>query len=241
MKKILSTILASALVLGVTSCGDDSGEDPIALTITAPSAVSLAAGFEQTISVDAAGSGLASASIQITQGSTTVVTDEMTLSGDEADLDFSFTINATGDYDVALTVTDGAGSSQTANLVLTIACKPSPAFVDDTKVSLVAEAPDFTTGNMGLVGDLTQWADGADIVMTKIGASDCYCALLEPADIASGGFKFRLDGTWDKVEKDSGCGEIDNRTASSAVASDTVSVAIAEWRNSDQFGGGCGN
>jgi len=233
-------MLAMSMILLISSCGDDS-EEPTEITIDAPTALTLGAGFEQTISVDATGTDLSSASIEIKQGTTTVLSDEMNLSGGDANLDFSFTINDLGDYDVTLTVNDGAGSTQTANLVLTIACMPSPQFVDATKVSLVAEAPDFTTGSMGLVGDLTEWADGADIAMTKIGSSDCYCALVEPGAISSGGFKFRLDGTWDKVEKDDACGEIDNRTAASATAADTVNVSIAEWRNSDQFGGGCGN
>lgn len=240
MKKLLSTILAMSMILAISSCGDDS-DGPTAITIDAPTALSLGAGFQQTISLNASGSDLSSASIEIKQGTTTVLSDEMNISGSEANLDFNVTMNDLGDYDVVVTVNDGSGTTQTAQMVLTIACMPSPQFVDATKVSLVAEAPDFTTGAMGLVGDLTQWADGADIAMTKIGSSDCYCALVEASDISNGGFKFRLDGTWDKVEKNDDCGERDNRTAASAAASDTVSVVIAEWRNSDQFGGGCGN
>lgn len=233
-------MLGLGLVLALNSCSEDGDETPVEITIDAPSSVTLGAGFEQTISVDATGGDLASGSIQISQDGSAVVTDEIDLSGNEAKLDFSVTLAALGDYDVTVTVVDAAGESQTANMTLTVACMPSPQFVDATKVSLVAEAPGFTTGTMGLVGDITEWADGADIAMTKIGDSDCYCALVEPADISTGGFKFRLDGTWDKVEKDNSCGEIDNRTTTSA-ASDTLNVAIAEWRNSDQFGGGCGN
>lgn len=241
MKKIISGMIAFSMLLMISSCGGDSDEGPVSVSVDAPASITLGAGFTQTISIDASGSDLTLASIEIKQGSTTIVSDEINLSGSEAALEFSFTIDGTGEYDATVVVEDASGTTETATIALTIACMPSPQFVDAAKVSLVAEAPGFTTGTMGLVGDLTDWADGGDITLTKIGASDCYCTLVEPADISSGGFKFRLDGTWDKVEKDGSCGEIDNRTAASAVASDTVNVVIAEWRNSDQFGGGCGN
>ena len=241
MKKLLNAVVALAVIaFATTSCGDDDGETSVAVTIDAPTEITLGAGFQQRISMSAAGSGLASASIDISQGGMSVLTDNVDLSGNEADLDFDFTINQTGTYDVTVTVTDAAGGEQTAMVNLTIACMPTADFVDANMVSVVAEAPSFTTGSMGLVGQLTDWGNSGidDIAMTKIGESYCYCATVDPTGLASGGFKFRLDGIWERGEKTADCQEIDNRE-STAAASDTLNLTIAEWRNSDTFGGGC--
>ncbi len=236
----MNAVVALAVItLAATSCGDD--DDPaVDIVINAPTELTLGAGFEQTVSVDATGSNLASATIDISQNGTSVITDNISLSGDAADLDFSFTINQTGDFDVVITATDAAGTTSTANLTLTITCLPSPQFVDGSMVSVVVEAPNFTDGTIGLVGDITGWADGEDITLTRLGTSFCFAAMADPADLATGGFKFRLDGTWDKVEKAGDCSELDNRTSTSA-AGDVLSLTIAEWRNSDQFGGTCPN
>ena len=239
MKRIMNAVVALAVItLAATSCGDDDGETPVAVTIDVPATITLGAGFQQAIPIDITGSGLASANIDISQGGTSVLNENANLSGNEANLDFNLTINQTGSYDVTITVTDASGGEQTAMIDLTIACMPTADHVDASMVSVVAEVPSFTTGTVGLVGEITGWADGADIAMTKIGESDCYCATVDPTGLASGGFKFRLDGVWERVEKDASCGEIDNRESSPA-ASDTLSLTIAEWRNSDTFGGSC--
>ncbi|GHE67337.1 hypothetical protein [Roseivirga thermotolerans] len=242
MKNLIRAIMALAVTsLTLTSCGDDE-DDAVAIAISAPAEITLGAGFQQTLAIDATGSGLASATVTISKEGTNVLTDELTLSGDEADLDFSFTINETGDYTAVVTVTDGSGATQSANIALTIACMPTPDHVVASKISFVAEVPSFTTGSVGVVGQFTDWGNNPDVSLTKVGESDCYCGTVETT-IADGGFKLRLDGTWDKVEKTSDCQEIlngENRTTT-AVAGDTVAVVVAEWRNSDQFGGGCGN
>lgn len=48
---------------------------------------------------------------------------------------------------------------------------------------------------VGIAGDLTGWADGADIVMTQMRSDQRFYADVEFP--AAGGFKFRLDGLWD--------------------------------------------
>lgn len=48
---------------------------------------------------------------------------------------------------------------------------------------------------VGIAGDLTGWADGADIVMTQMRSDQRFYADVEFS--AAGGFKFRLDGLWD--------------------------------------------
>jgi hypothetical protein len=56
-------------------------------------------------------------------------------------------------------------------------------------------------------------------------------------------YKYALS-SWDYVEKDASCGEIANRQLTLSYGSNgtqTVNDTVLNWRNSEQFGGECGN
>lgn len=48
--------------------------------------------------------------------------------------------------------------------------------------------------SIGIVGDFTTWADGADVLMTEVTPHNWYAS---GVNITAGGVKFRVDGGWD--------------------------------------------
>lgn len=240
IKRFLNFSMSLALAFLVVACdSDDGGDTSPAPTTDLAAELNKAAGLDQTIDFAVSGTDLTEIEIAITQNGASVLDATDVLTGAEADISFGFKINELGDYQVAVTVTDAAGNASVSESVLTISCMPSADFVSNDLVSVVVQAPGFTTGELGLVGEITGWGED-DVALTRIENTDCFCTTADADALASGGFKFRLDKTWDKVEKDSDCAEISDRS-STAAASDTLVAVVAEWRNSDQFGGGCGN
>ncbi|MGE5263098.1 MAG: alpha-amylase family glycosyl hydrolase [Acidobacteriota bacterium] len=100
----------------------------------------------------------------------------------------------------------------------------------------------YIAGTLSLLnGGYPDWNPGA-VVMTKVDNTH-WTIQLTGNETVQLQYKYTL-GDWNYVEKDSACGEINNRQITLAYGSNgtqTVNDTVQNWRNSNQFGGPCGN
>jgi glycosidase/fibronectin type 3 domain-containing protein len=92
-----------------------------------------------------------------------------------------------------------------------------------------------------LDGNLPQW-DPAGVALEQVDATH-WAIEFTGKEGTQIDYKYAL-GTWDYVEKDASCGEIDNRALTLSYGSNGTQVVadtVQNWRNSDRFGGPCGN
>ncbi len=100
----------------------------------------------------------------------------------------------------------------------------------------------YIAGSLSLLnGGYPDWNPGA-AVMTQVDSTH-WTIQFTGNETVQIQYKYTL-GSWDYVEKDNACGEINNRqitltygTNGTQIVNDTVQ----NWRNSNQFGGPCGN
>ncbi len=261
MKKVFTRILLCGVVAAVIySC--DNGNADVTVFNAAPEIsfpediASVTAGQPADLSVtvtDGEVSSLSSGTITLLSGDTEVATKTESLSGSSATLTLSAEetgiVSLTpGGYRLAISVTDSENTTSNDTTDVAIVCEALPACMEAGKRTVIVVAPSHTTNlsgfeQVGLVGSLTGWGGDPDIVMTQISAN-CFCAAVEfPENVE---YKFRLNSNWDFVEKRDDCSEEDNRTEVGSAPADgeeetPILLTVGEWRNSDQFGGGCPN
>lgn len=247
MKKLVYTLSGVlAMMYAFTACDNGNSDADILNSppgITLPETLSAFAGSQQTISVsfsEGAVSDLASATLTLSLGDAEIASVTESLSGDQGSVSLTFTVTEPGTYSLKVTASDSEGASSEVTTDIAVSCEPLASCVAAGAVTVIAVVPDFTTGDLGMIGSLTDWGGQNDIAFERIGTSNCFCAAVPSEDLEGAEFKFRLNSTWDTGEKTSDCEEIDNRS-STAAAGDLVTFTVAEWRNSDTFGGGCPN
>ncbi|MGB8648802.1 MAG: alpha-amylase family glycosyl hydrolase [Anaerolineae bacterium] len=92
-----------------------------------------------------------------------------------------------------------------------------------------------------LDGGMPDWDPGA-VALTRVDSTH-WTITLTGNETTQIEYKYAL-GSWDYVEKDGACGEINNRTLTltyGATGTQTVNETVQNWRNGNQFGGTCGN
>jgi hypothetical protein len=92
-----------------------------------------------------------------------------------------------------------------------------------------------------LNGGYPDWDPGA-VTLTKVDSAH-WTITFNGNETVQIQYKYTL-GSWDYVEKDNACGEINNRQITLSYGTNgtqTVNDIVQNWRNSNQFGGPCGN
>jgi len=135
---------------------------------------------------------------------------------------------------LTISATDVEGNSFSAERTINVTekifgCQPDASCVDAAMTTFVVTTPEGTPEDalIELVGSFNGWPGELDenYVLTNNGPN-CYCiAVMLDADAE---FKFRRDGSWDKVEKDAAGGEVDNRIFTFS-AGDVVDITIEKW------------
>ena len=139
-----------------------------------------------------------------------------------------------GTLTLTITATDLEGNTGTATRTITVnellvSCQPAASCVDATLTTFVVTTPEGTPADalIEVVGSFNGWPGELDTyyVLTKNG-DNCYCISVKFE--ADAEFKFRRDGSWDKVEKMADGEEVDNRPFTYAEG-DVVNITIAKW------------
>ena len=201
MKKFISMIAISALVVAFWSCDDDDDDDaPVNLAapaVTAPAASSVQVGTTANLSFAfTAAAGFQSATVAATAGSATITTNG-TDGATTGTIVVSYVAGATaGAGSVTLTVSDKEGDTGNATAVLTL----SPEPVDPTEIVVTSNITTNTTWETGktyilaariaVVDGVTLTIEPGAVVKGQAGTGSNATALL----IARGG-KLMAEGT----------------------------------------------
>jgi len=224
-----------AIGIMIASCGSKDEVAPT-INITSPDDnITITAGDTIQLTADVSDNEEL-ASIVITDGTnpTTISTfDSVT---DHA-VAYSLTVPAdspAGTLTLTVTATDVEGNSASSTRTITVnelilGCQADASCLDAAMTTFVVTTPEGTPADamIEVVGAFNGWPGelDANYVLTKNG-DNCYCiAVMFDAGTE---FKFRRDGSWDKVEKDAAGEEIDNRVFSGA-AGDVVNITVAKW------------
>ncbi|HET7088361.1 MAG TPA: carbohydrate-binding module family 20 domain-containing protein, partial [Anaerolineae bacterium] len=92
-----------------------------------------------------------------------------------------------------------------------------------------------------LDGNLPEWDPGG-VVLTQVDSTH-WAITLTGKETTQIEYKYTL-GSWDYVEKGASCDEIANRQLTLSYGSNGTQIVndtVLNWRNSNQFGGPCGN
>lgn len=247
MKKIYNLILLITVFLLVTACGEDL---EVTVFNSPPQLIlnnndDFNAGEDVTLTASALEgevSDLASGSMSLLQGMEVLFSTTTNLSGKEATISLPVNVSEPGAYRLAASVTDTEGAVTADTIDINVSCAPLSSCVEAGSVTFVVVVPDFTPddASIGIVGSLTNWGGDPDITLTNISGTNCYCAAVPVEDLDGAEYKLRLNSTWDMVEKNADCSEASNRIPTGA-AGETVTITVAEWRNSNTFNGSCPN
>jgi hypothetical protein len=96
------------------------------------------------------------------------------------------------------------------------------------------DAPVYIAGDFG-VPDYPQWNPGAEKMKMTNNGDGTYQITLKLPTGASPQYKY-VRGTWDAVEKGTGCEEIPNRQILVKGGDSTVNDEVAKWRDTDKCG-----
>lgn len=139
-----------------------------------------------------------------------------------------------GTLTLTITATDVEGNSASSTRTITVeelvlGCQADASCINAAMTTIIVTTPEGTPADamIEMVGSFNGWPGelDANYVLTKNG-DNCYCiAVMLDADSE---FKFRRDGSWDKVEKDAAGGEVDNRLFTYE-AGEVVNITIASW------------
>jgi hypothetical protein len=139
-----------------------------------------------------------------------------------------------GTLTLTITARDVEGNEASATRTITVeelvvGCQAAASCIDAAMTTFVVTTPEGTPADamIEVVGSFNDWPGELDpaYVLTKNG-DNCYCIAV--AFDADAQFKFRRDGSWDKVEKDADGEEIDNRVFTYA-AGEVVNITVAKW------------
>ncbi len=252
MKSILKilSMLSIALMVFVSSCGDDEPTDPTddggttdtsapSVTINAPTAGAIgAAGSAVVVSAAASDNvGIVSVNVTLGNGTVEVVNEDITEFTDP--LSFSYNENITipadvvlGGHTLTITATDEAGNSGSA----TVDIEAYPVYEAGMTTLLITSVPDqvadYSAENtIHMVGAHQEWnVEAADypllIHTDSEGTSTFY---VQVANTGVDGFKFVRGTAWDMVEKDADGKELDNRSVAADL--DKAEFTIGSWRD----------
>jgi hypothetical protein len=233
--KLTKLFFLFAIGIMIASCGSKD-EVPPTINITSP---------EDNITITAGDTIMLSAiitddeelaSITITDGMTptSITTFDSPTSHT---ISYIITVPAdspAGTLTLTITATDGEENSASAERVINVTemlvgCQPETSCVNAEMTTIVVTTPDDTPedATIEMVGSFNGWPGelDSDYILTKNGPN-CYCiGVMIDADSE---FKFRRDGSWDKVEKDAAGGEIDNRVFTYS-AGEVVNITVEKW------------
>lgn len=224
LKKLTFLMLLGGFFM--TSCASDEDFHTATVSITAPTGDIT---VEPGASINFAGTisdtdGLSSLEITSDVG----ISASESISGTEHTFSYSASAPATdGDYSISMEIVNSAGNLTTARRGITVATADPCESTDMTIV--VVTVPDNTPGDamIEMVGGFNGWPGELDANYVMNRRNDgTYCL---PVTIDNGvEFKFRRDGSWDKVEKDANGDEIGNR-AFTADPGNEVSYTVEKW------------
>lgn len=120
---------------------------------------------------------------------------------------------APGEYDMTITVTDGAGNTTSATRKLTVN-EFTPFSCGDGPVVVTVIVPDDTPDDaqVFIAGNFQGWDPGATEMARNPAEPNKFCISVDWTGTEM--FKFTR-GSWDEVEKDAACEEIGDRAYSS--------------------------
>lgn len=176
MKKFLSMMAISAMLVAFWSCSDDEDDDDLNLaapTVTAPAASSIQVGTSANLSFAfTAAAGFQSATVAATAGTATIGTNG-TDGATTGTIVVSYTAGTTaGAGSVTLTLTDKEGDTGNATAVLTLTPEP----VDPNEITVSANITTNTT-----------WATGKTYILAgRIAVVDGVTLTIEPGVIVKG-------------------------------------------------------
>jgi hypothetical protein len=224
LKNLFFMVLLSGLFFA--SCTSDEDFHTATINITAPTGditvepgapITLAGTIEDT-------DGLSSLDITSTVG----ISASESISGTTHTFSYNAAApGADGDYSISIKVTNSAGNITTAKRNVKVATADPCASDDMTIVVVTVPANTPADAKIEMVGGFNGWPGelDANYVMTRRN-DGTYCL---PVLIDAGAeFKFRRDGSWDKVEKDAAGGEIGNRSFKVDIGNE-VSYTVEKW------------
>ena len=229
--KLLKHLMMLALVIFIAaSCSDDEDEPDVTAPtgeLTAPEAgEGFAFGGDLLVTGTVTDDqGLSSITITVTASGATspAITETIT----EFDSNTSHALNSTitlpdevGNYTLSVVAADNSGNEGDEGVAIVVGVQ--------LQVTVPTNTPE--AGPVHVVGNFNEWDPGmADYQLTKQ-ENGTYLITVTTFVTNETEFKFTR-GSWDKVEKDEACAEIDNRKYEGA---SSMQLTIAKWRDLDQ-------
>ena len=246
--RILSFMVSLSVILFITSCGDDEG-DPVTptdptdstnptITVNAPADGDFVVAGSQVVSNIAFGDDTEISSVNITVGNGTVTVIDETVS-DIADDSFTFSDNLAipanvvlGEHTVTVTVTDAAGNSASATLML----EAVPALTSGKTTVIVTSVPDqiadYSNETIYMVGTIQEsdWTvDNGSDPLTVYTDSEGVDSYYHQVDAVASEFKFVRGLSWDFGQKDADGKESSNNSI--AEGDEVLKFDIGSWKD----------
>lgn len=233
--KLTKLFFLFAIGIMIVSCGNKD-EVPPTINITSPDDnITITAG--DTIQLTATVSDDEElANIIITDGNTPTSITTFDSPTSHA-LAYSFTVpedSPAGTLMLTITASDVEGNSFSVEKIINVTeklfgCQPDASCIDPAMTTFIVTTPEGTPEDamIEVVGSFNGWPGELDenFVLTNNGPN-CYCIAVMFEEGAE--FKFRRDGSWDKVEKNAAGGEVDNRPFT-YTAGEVVNITIEKW------------